>query len=117
MPDVSWCRKGGSRGYVLVAPIVWHLGKKDSGHILTIPKGTEFESSVPWVLRWLWSVDDPYFLKAAAIHDFMLENGYFKDSADSEWYQAALCENAPRLKAEFARTGMRLRRFMQWIFS
>ena len=115
-PDTSWCRRGGSRGYVVVKPIVWHLGKKNSGFAITIPVGREFESSVPKLLRRIWSAHDPFFLKAAAIHDYLLEEGFFPDTADSEWLQAGLSENSPRLKTEVARTGMRMRRLFHWIF-
>ena len=27
MPDVSWCIKGGSRGYVTTRPLEWWIGK------------------------------------------------------------------------------------------
>ena len=75
MPDTSWCRKGGSRGYVTTRPVVWPIGRKGSYWLHDIPAGTEFESSVPAFLHWVFSPDDPYFLKSALIHDTLLEAG------------------------------------------
>jgi hypothetical protein len=72
-PETSWCCKGGARGYVTTAPVEWWIGKRNSMWLLTVPAGREFESSVPWCLNWLFSPDDPFFLKSAAIHDMLLE--------------------------------------------
>lgn len=115
-PDVSWCRNGGSRGYVTVQSIEWWIGKKESGWLFIVPIGTEFESSVPWWLKWLFSPDDPFFLKAAAIHDTLLEDGYRQAFADSQWFEAALSVHAPGLRARGAYAVMRARRLIQWVF-
>ncbi len=115
-PDVSWCRKGGARGYVSTKTVTWHLMWKGSPYILTIPPGREFESSVPRSLQWLWSCDDPYFLKAALIHDVLLENGARGFEADSQWRAAALSEQAPAIRTGVAYFGMINRRFWQWIW-
>ena len=59
VPDVSWCIKGGSRGYVTTRPLEWPIGKKESGWRLTVATGREFESSVPelkYKKRWLQSL-------------------------------------------------------------
>lgn len=114
MPDVSWCKKGGARGYVTTRPLIWWIGKKESGWLLIVPAGREFESSVPRGLRWLFSPDDPFFLKSACIHDTLLEEGYRVAFADSQWFEAALSENAPPLRTWLAYRGMRLRRFWLW---
>lgn len=112
MPD--WCERGGSRGYVLTQHVDWCVGRKGSPWLLVVPVGFEFESSVPKILSWLWSPDDPHYLLSAAVHDHLLETGHRTDFADSQWYEAALSVGAPRLKTEIARTGMRFRRFFQW---
>ena len=114
MPD--WCVRGGARGYVVTRPLLWDIGKRGSGWVFEIPIGKEFESSVPWALRWVFSPDDPAFLKAAAIHDTLLEAGYRSAFADSQWFEAAMSEQAPALKAWVAYSGMRGRRFLQWVF-
>jgi hypothetical protein len=117
MPDVSWCKKGGLRGYVTTRVVAWSLMWKGSPYILTIPVGREFESSVPRSLQWLWSPDDPYYLKAALIHDVLLESGSRWIEADSQWFAAALSERAPRIKTALAWTGMILRRLIQWLIT
>jgi len=88
------------------------LGKKGAAHPLIIPHGFEFESSVPRGLRWVLSPDDPRFLKAAAVHDWLLENGYQTDFADSQWRDAARSDHAPRWKRAGAFFLMRLRRLI-----
>lgn len=115
MVDNSWCKKGGSRGYVTVKKVTWSIGIKDGPYILTIPKGREFESSVPYILRWLWSVDDPYFLKSALVHDHLLEEGWRRQSADAQWYEVALSVHAPTKRARIGYLGMVLRRFRKGV--
>ena len=87
---------------------------KGSPFILEIPKGREFESSVPRALQWLWSPDDPFYLKAALIHDVLLESGSRTFEADSQWRAAALSEKAPPFKTGIAYAGMIFRRYFQW---
>lgn len=115
-PDVSWCKPGDSRDYVTVETVVWDLMWKGSPFSLRIPPGREFESSVPRTLQWLWSPADPYFLKAALIHDYLLESGSRGFEADSQWRAAALSEDAPAFKTAVAYLGMIVRRFIQWAF-
>lgn len=117
MPDVSWCEKGGKRGYVTTRPLEWWIGKKESGWMLVVPTGREFESSVPRWLWWVFSPDDPYFLKSAAIHDTLLEAEYRLWFSDSQWFEAALSEKAPAYKAIPAYLGMVVRRLTRWTLS
>ena len=74
--------------YKLGSDLIWHVGKKDSDWELIIPKGTPFDSSVPW---WLWGIVSPHhraWLLAAAVHDELLKL-YDKAFAAGEWYRAA----------------------------
>ena len=89
-------QKGGSRGWVTTRDITWHIGKKQSGWMLIVPAGREFESSVPWWLTWLLSRDDPRLLLAAVVHDDLLESGHRAFFAAGEWYDAALKGGAGR---------------------
>ncbi len=109
-----WCKKGGSRGYVTTRPLNWWIGKRNSGWLLTVPEGREFESSVPKSLHRFFPPDDPHFLKAACIHDYLIEAGYRRAFADSQWFEAALSEQAPELRARLAYHAMRLRLFAIW---
>jgi hypothetical protein len=115
MTEAAWCKKGGERGYVTTLPLEWWIGKKHSMWLLTVPVGREFESSVPRSLEWLFSPDDPHFLKSACIHDMLLEEGYRTAFADSQWFEAALSEGAPPLRAWLAYRAMRSRRFVLWL--
>jgi len=114
--DTSWCKKGGSRGYVTTRRVEWWIGKKNSGWKLVIDPGREFESSVPRALHWLFSPDDPFYLLSAVIHDVLLEDGYRIAFADSQWFEAALSVHAPQLRTWLAYSAMRGRRFMRWMF-
>ena len=114
MTDRNWCTKGGARGYITTRPVWWWIGKKDSGWLLAIPAGREFESSVPFWLSWAFSPDDPFFLKSALIHDALIEDGYRLAFADSQWFEAALSEHAPPLRTWIAYGSICLRRFVLW---
>lgn len=111
----QWYEKGGARGYVTTRPLLWSIGKKGSGWDLVIPAGREFESSVPYFLRWIFSPDDPFFLKSACIHDALIEDGFRLAFADSQWFEAAMSEQAPALRTWAAYSAMRGRRFMMWL--
>ena len=82
-------------------PIEWEVGAKGSGNLIAIPAGTEFEISVPWWGRWLIGRDDPHFLLAALVHDYLLETGaYGKAQAAAEWYDGARAAHAPAWKVK-----------------
>ncbi len=115
IPDISWCKKGGSRGWITIETVEWDIGKNKSGWVFSIPPGREFESSVPPLLRWVFDPDDPFFLKSALIHDTLLELGFRRAFADSQWFEAALSVHAHPLRTWLAYSGMRLRRFIRWI--
>lgn len=68
---------GGIR-YRLTAALIWRIGNQ-FGPVYRVPKGFEFEVSVPRLLRWIVSPHDHRFLKAAALHDHMLETGLMGD--------------------------------------
>jgi hypothetical protein len=96
---------------VVAQELHWAIGAPGSGWVLVVPAGREFESSVPRLLHWALSPHDPRFLKAAAVHDTLLERGHRRAFADSQWYEAALFDGAPRWKARAAYLAMVLRRF------
>ena len=104
-------KKGGSRGYINTQEVSWSIGIKDGPFVIKIPVGREFESSVPAFLQWFWSPDDPLFLKAALIHDHLLESGWRRQSADAQWYEVALSSHAPMWKTRLGYLGMVLKRF------
>lgn len=109
--NINWAKRGETRDYITTKRLEWEIGKKHSGWVLIIPEGKEFESSVPKWLHKIWSPDDLHYLKAAVIHDTLLELGFRKAFADSQWFEAALSENAPKIKTAIAYSLIRLRRY------
>ena len=53
-------------------------------------------------------------MKSACIHGVLLEDGYRVVFADSQWFEAALSEDADPLKSRLAHLAMRMRRFWRW---
>lgn len=95
--------RGTIRRWRSMEPVVWHIGRSQSGRVIVIPSGREFESSVPRWAQWFISQDDPRFLLAALVHDVMLEDGiYGPPQAAAEWYDGALAGGAPRWRAAVA---------------
>ena len=85
----------------------WEVGTKGSGFHIIIPAGTEFESSVPIWARWFISRDDPAFLLAALVHDYLLEAGiYGRPQAAAEWYDGTRAANAPAFKSKIGFVGV-----------
>ena len=98
-PSSEWCVRGGARAYVTTKPVVWSVGGKHSGFSIVIPKGFEFESSVPRYLRWLVDPHDPSLLLSACVHDFLLEiQRYEVLAAAAEWHSAAKKSKVRRFK-------------------
>lgn len=84
-------RRGETRRWRSARDVTWHVGRAQSGRVITIPAGREFESSVPWWAAWVVHPDDPRFLFAALIHDYMLEERILgRAQAAAEWRDAAL---------------------------
>tara|TARA_R110002126_G_scaffold165178_3_gene313038 strand:- start:178 stop:516 length:339 start_codon:yes stop_codon:yes gene_type:complete len=106
MPRFDWCQPNGGTEYITTKPIEWHVGKKNSGLIITVPSGFKFESSVPRVLWLAFSPHDPFYLWAACIHDWLLENAYRPAFAAGEWYDGAMKYGAPKWKTKLAHIGI-----------
>ncbi|WP_099867833.1 DUF1353 domain-containing protein [Pararhizobium haloflavum] len=73
--------------YRLARSLTWHIGHED-GPPVTVPAGFMFEVSVPVLLRWLFDPHDPAFHKAAALHDWLLENGWDRVTAGAVFHEA-----------------------------
>jgi len=104
---VALFERGTVRRWRTTRPIEWDVGRKASGHRVTIPAGTEFESSVPRLLRWWMRPDDPRYLLAALVHDYLLEAGiYGRLQAGADWDDAARAAGAPAAKTNLALMGI-----------
>jgi len=99
--------RGKVRRWRTTRPIEWDVGRQASGHRVTIPAGTEFESSVPRLLRWWMRPDDPRYLLAALVHDYLLEARiYGRLQAAADWDDAARAAGAPAGKTNLALMGI-----------
>ena len=93
--------RGTKRRWRTYHDVPWEVGSKGSGLHITIPAGFEFESSVPWWAGWYIRRDDPRFLLAALVHDYLLEHLRLgRTQAAAEWYDGALAGGAPLGKAK-----------------
>lgn len=100
-------RRGVERRWMLVNDFVWRVGGPNVAVQVTIKAGRQFESSVPpWIPKWIMDQDDPRFLTAALVHDYLLENHYGRAQAAAEWYDGARFGGAPKLKAKLAYIGV-----------
>jgi len=54
----------------------WEIGCKGSGLWVEVPAGFLFDVSVPRGLWWAMSPHDPKYLRAAALHDYLLSLGW-----------------------------------------
>jgi hypothetical protein len=116
----EWCKPSGGIKYISTSPLVWELGYKGSGYRLIVPEGTVFDVSIPqsqprpwqpwrlpyWALREvvvkkinrLFNPHDPHFLKAAALHDTMLLEGFARTTAGAEFHEALKADQVVRWK-------------------
>lgn len=106
MRKLDWCKPVGGTDYITTKSIDWHVGKKNSGLIVTVPKGFIFQSSVPRLLWSVFSPHDPQYLWAACIHDWLLKKGYRPAFAAGEWYDGAMAYDAPKWKTRMAHLGI-----------
>nr|WP_255596821.1 DUF1353 domain-containing protein [Cognatishimia sp. MH4019] len=93
----------------------WDLLWKGSPHTVVVESGREFESSVPRLARWVWSPDDPFYLRAALFHDVAIESGARHFEADMLWATIAISDGAPILRTAMAYLGMLVRRSWLWL--
>ncbi len=86
----TWVRpKGLAQGrYETDGFLEWELGRKGSDLWVIVPKGFVFDVSIPCGLRWLFDPHDHRFLKAAAIHDWLLRLGWDRTTAAAVFHEA-----------------------------
>ncbi|SEQ60035.1 Protein of unknown function [Loktanella sp. DSM 29012] len=77
-----------SNRYRTCLSFAWELGCRGSGLLIEIPEGYTFDVSVPPGLRLIFNPHDPKFLKAAALHDNLLERGWDRVTAAGPFHRA-----------------------------
>jgi len=86
-------------GYYLTdMPIIWHIGKKNSGLRYVIQAGFRFDVTVPKYLQWAFDPNNKKFLKAAALHDHMLENDWSRVESAAVFHEALKADGVSKLK-------------------
>jgi|HigsolmetaAR202D_1030399.scaffolds.fasta_scaffold85154_1 Protein of unknown function (DUF1353). len=80
--------------YVLTSPLVWHIGA-EHGPVYIVPKGFEFDVSIPRPFWFLFNPHDPRYFKAAALHDHMLISGWSRITAAAEFHNALKADGVP----------------------
>ena len=75
-------------GYLTTAPLFWEVGRPGSGLIYVVPQDFWFDVSVPSLIQWLFSPHDPRYLRAAALHDHMLQAGWRRVMAGAVFAEA-----------------------------
>lgn len=100
--DGQQYRRGTFRCWVPVTSRRWAVGGPHVAHVIELPAHREFESSVPRWARWIIDPEDPRFMLAARVHDYLLEEGYGRTQAAAEWLDGARALGAPDLLARLA---------------
>ena len=85
----------GSRWRV-ARPVRWEIGREGSGLWLVVPVGYVFDVSVPWWLGWAVDPRDARYLKAAALHDWALDDGWDRVSAAAVFADALKADGVGR---------------------
>ena len=88
----------GGGDYVTDADLRWDLGREGSGHTYIVQAGFRFDVSVPGVLQWAFNPGDRRFLKAAALHDHMLEDRWSRVESAAVFHEALKADKVPRWK-------------------
>jgi len=89
-----WCEPFDG-GFKTTDWLSWHIGRVDSGQRLTVPPGFYFDVSVPFLLHWLFDPHDPRYLKAAALHDWGLCDGWDRRTIGAIFHEALLADGVP----------------------
>jgi len=90
---------GTRRLYKLTKPLSWDIGRKHSHWTLIVPVGFEVDVSAPRWLEWLIDVHSTDLLAAATVHDLLLEDGFDKAFASSEFRRCLVARGLSGVKA------------------
>jgi hypothetical protein len=97
MPVPDWYESTGGTLYTTTSPLTWGIGR-EGGPPITVPPGFAFDVSVPPGLRWWASPHDPRYLRAAAIHDWLLTDGWWRVTAGAVFLEALRADGVGRTR-------------------
>lgn len=92
----GWFEPASGINFRTTAPVIWEVGAKGSGLAVTVPPGFVFDVSVPSALRWLFNPAERRFLKAAALHDWLLREEWTRISAAAVFHDALAADGVSR---------------------
>ena len=88
----------GDNDFITDMPIIWEIGRKGSGLRYIVQSGFRFDVSVPKILRWAFNPNDKRFLKAAALHDHMLQSEWSRIESAAVFHEALKADQVERWK-------------------
>lgn len=106
----EWAERRGEI-YITTKPLAWEIGRKGSALWLRVPVGFAFDVSIPRCLRWIWSPHNPQYLKAAALHDYALIDGWDRVSAAAAFSEALMASGVGRFTRLAMVLGVIVRKF------
>ena len=71
--------------YTLGSDLEWAFGRCEAKKPIIIKKGYNVDVSVPRLLEWAFDPHNNAHIRAAAVHDSLLEKGYARDFCSSEF--------------------------------
>lgn len=93
----AWYVRWGDR-YMTTRDVPWEIGREGSDRWFVIARGQCFDVTVPRVLRWIFDPHDARYLKAAALHDAMLGQGWSRLTAAAEFAEALRADGVGRAR-------------------
>ncbi|RVV99691.1 DUF1353 domain-containing protein [Mesobaculum littorinae] len=93
----AWYVPVGGLRFRVTAPLRWQIGR-EGGPAVTVPIGYVFDVSVPRGLRWIVRPDDPRYLKAAALHDWLLDDNWHRVTAGAVFNEALAADGVGGLR-------------------
>lgn len=88
----------GTIKYEALEAVIWEVGVKGSGLVVEAPRGTIFDVSIPWVVRFVLDPHDRRFLKAAAIHDVIRLRNWDRVTAGAIFHEALKADGVGKAK-------------------
>ncbi len=85
--------------YIATSSTKWDIGKKGSDWSLFLEEGETFDISVPKGLGFIQSRHDRRVLMGAWVHDRLLERGFDKAFASSEFRRACIARGVSRTRS------------------
>lgn len=95
----DWYEPIGGIRYRTTKELCWEVGRKGSLLWMKVPPGFEFDVSIPKLMRWMLDPHNPKYLKAGALHDYLLHVQLWERVASAAAFSDALkAEGVRRMK-------------------